>query len=87
MGSLPIKKYDRNRLRCRFGDEHGRCTHCDDHSDMPLDQINGERRQLFDIAASPTVLERHVAAFNKAPLRQTLLEGRDDMWHRFGRLA
>src|SRR5262245_61269819 len=70
-------EHDRDRCGRRFGDKHSlRGGHAGDDRDLTADEVGYERREPIALRPSKVVLDRHIAALDKAGLGETLTERR-----------
>src|SRR5262245_1255279 len=78
-------KDNRNFCGRRLGGNRGSRSRCDDHVDLPANQISRERRQLIIFTLGPAVLDSHVAALDVAHFTQTVAERGNERRERHGR--
>src|SRR5262249_27451564 len=69
--------HERDRCGRRLGDKHSlRGGHAGDDRDLTADEVGYERREPIALRPGKVVLDRHIAALDKAGLGETLTERR-----------
>jgi hypothetical protein len=62
---------DRNCLGCRFSGKCRGIVHTNQHGNLAVDQIGGERRQSIALTIGKAVLDRNILPFDIAGFGQT----------------